>query len=107
MILAPGADSDYARGELVRLCAPQVVAGLGPRRPRRAARGEETMNDVSRRQWLRTAGTLGVAAAAAGTATAQSRPSADELGREVRGGGLMDEPCRWHERSRVLSLNPP
>src|SRR5436309_5689500 len=107
MILAPGADSDYARGELVRLSAPQVVAGLGPRRPRRAERGEETMNDVSRRQWLRTAGTLGVAAAAAGTATAQSRPSADELIRTVKGARMFDLSFTWNEQSPVLSLNPP
>src|SRR2546427_8922540 len=36
----------------------------------------------------RTAGTLGVAAAA-GTATAQSRPSADELVRTVKGARLF------------------
>ena len=65
------------------------------------------MNDVSRRQWLRTAGTLGVAAAAAGTATAQSRPSADELVRAVRGARLFDLSFTWNEQSPVLSLNPP
>ena len=65
------------------------------------------MNDVSRRQWLRTAGTLGVAAAAAGTATAQSRPSADELVRTVKGARLFDLSFTWNEQSPVLSLNPP
>jgi hypothetical protein len=36
---------------------------------------EERMNDVSRRQWLGSAVTLGVAAAIADTVNAQGRPS--------------------------------
>ena len=65
------------------------------------------MNDVSRRQWLRAAGTLGVAAAAAGTATAQSRPSADDFVRTVKGARMFDLSFTWNEQSPVLGLNPP
>ena len=65
------------------------------------------MNDVSRRQWLGSAATLGVAAALAGTATAQGRPSADELIRAVKGAKLYDLSFTWNEQSPVLSLNPP
>src|SRR5215510_12616674 len=65
------------------------------------------MNDVSRRQWLGSAATLGVAAALAGTATAQSRPSADDLIRTVKGARMFDLSFTWNEQSPVLSLNPP
>jgi kynurenine formamidase len=65
------------------------------------------MNDVSRRQWLGSAATLGVAAALAGTATAQGRPSADELIRTVKGAKLYDLSFTWNEQSPVLGLNPP
>lgn len=65
------------------------------------------MNDGSRRQWLGSAATLGVAAALAGTATAQSRPSADELIRAVKGAKLYDLSFTWNEQSPVLGLNPP
>ena len=65
------------------------------------------MNDVSRRQWLGSAATLGVAAALAGAATAQSRPSADELIRAVKGARLFDLSFTWNEQSPVLGLNPP
>jgi len=65
------------------------------------------MNDVSRRQWLGSAATLGVAAALAGTATAQSRPSADELIRTVKGARMFDLSFTWNEQSPILSLNPP
>src|SRR5215813_10076610 len=65
------------------------------------------MNDVSRRQWLGSAATLGVAAALAGTATAQSRPSADDLIRSVKGARVFDLSFVWNEQAPVLSLNPP
>jgi len=48
------------------------------------------MNDVSRRHWLGSAATLGVAAALAGTATAQGRPSADDLIRTVKAARMFD-----------------
>jgi len=64
------------------------------------------MNDVSRRRWLGSAATLGVAAFA-GAATAQSRPSADELIRTVKGARMFDLSFTWNEQSPVLSLNPP
>ena len=65
------------------------------------------MNDVSRRQWLGSAATLGVAAALAGTATAQSRPSADELIRTVKGARMFDLSFTWNDQSPLLNLNPP
>ncbi|HKD00169.1 MAG TPA: cyclase family protein [Methylomirabilota bacterium] len=65
------------------------------------------MNDVSRRQWLGSAATLGVAAALAGTATAQSRPSADELIRTVKGVRMFDLSFTWNDQSPLLNLNPP
>src|SRR6266403_2386194 len=65
------------------------------------------MNDVSRRQWLGSAATLGVAAALAGSATAQSRPSADDLIRTVKAARMFDLSFTWSEQSPVLGLNPP
>ncbi len=65
------------------------------------------MNDVSRRHWLGSVATLGVAAALAGTATAQGRPSADDLIRTVKGAKLFDLSFTWNEQSPVLGLNPP
>ena len=65
------------------------------------------MSDVSRRQWLGSAATLGVGAALAGTATAQTRPSADELIRTVKGARMFDLSFTWNEQSPILSLNPP
>src|SRR5215468_12447780 len=65
------------------------------------------MNDVSRRQWLGSAATLGVAAALAGTATAQIRPSADELIRTVKGARMFDLSFTWNDQAPVLNLNPP
>ena len=65
------------------------------------------MNDVSRRHWLGSAATLGVAAALAGTATAQGRPSADDLIRSVKGARMFDLSFTWNEQSPVLNLNPP
>jgi kynurenine formamidase len=65
------------------------------------------MNDVSRRHWLGSAATLGVAAALAGTATAQGRPSADDLIRTVKGARMFDLSFTWNEQSPLLNLNPP
>ena len=65
------------------------------------------MNDVSRRHWLGSAATLGVAAALAGTATAQGRPSADDLIRTVKAARMFDLSFTWNEQSPVLNLNPP
>ena len=65
------------------------------------------MNDLSRRQWLRSAGTLGVAATIVGTASAQGRLTADDLVRTVKGARLFDLSFTWSEQSPVLSLNPP
>src|SRR3989454_11334504 len=65
------------------------------------------MNDVSRRHWLGSAATLGVAAALAGSATAQGRLSADDLIRTVKGAKLFDLSFTWNEQSPVLGLNPP
>jgi len=65
------------------------------------------MNDVSRRHWLGSAATLGVAAALAGSATAQGRPSADDLIRTVKSARMFDLSFTWNEQSPVLNLNPP
>src|SRR5215831_584352 len=65
------------------------------------------MSNVSRRQWLGSAATLGVAAALAGTATAQTRPSADELIRTLKSARVFDLSFTWNDQSPVLSLNPP
>src|SRR5262245_9695980 len=81
--------------------------GWGPAGRGALMKREERMNDVSRRQWLGSAATLGVAAALAGTATAQGRPSADELIRTVKGAKLYDLSFTWNEQSPVLGLNPP
>src|SRR3989442_12447 len=81
---------------------------MRPRRPRRVCTSkEERMNDVSRRHWLGSAATLGVAAALAGSATAQGRLSADDLIRTVKGAKLFDLSFTWNEQSPVLGLNPP
>jgi kynurenine formamidase len=68
---------------------------------------EERMSDVSRRQWLGSAATLGIAAAVAGTASAQSRPSADDLIQTVKGARLFDLSFTWSDQSPLLNLNPP
>src|SRR6059058_356366 len=65
------------------------------------------MSDVSRRELLQTAGMLGVAAATAGTADAQGRPSADDLIRAAKGARMFDLSFTWNDQSPVLSLNPP
>jgi kynurenine formamidase len=68
---------------------------------------EERMSDVSRRQWLGSAATLGIAAAVAGTASAQSRPSADALIKTVKAARLFDLSFTWSDQSPLLNLNPP
>ena len=42
-----------------------------------------------------------------GTATAQGRPSADDLIRTVKGARMFDLSFTWNEQSPVLNLNPP
>jgi len=66
---------------------------------------------VSRREWLTVAGTAAAAAAAVhgglGSAEAQSRPTADDLVRMVKGARAFDLSFTWNEQSPVLNLNPP
>ena len=66
---------------------------------------------VSRREWLTVAGTAAAAAAAVhgglGPAEAQSRPTADDLVRMVKGARAFDLSFTWNEQSPVLNLNPP
>ena len=66
---------------------------------------------VSRREWLTVAGTAAAAAAAVhgglGAAEAQSRPTADDLVRMVKGARAFDLSFTWNEQSPVLNLNPP
>ena len=66
---------------------------------------------VSRREWLTVAGTAAAAAAAVhgglGPAEAQSRPTADDLVRVVKGARAFDLSFTWNEQSPVLNLNPP
>ena len=65
------------------------------------------MSDFSRRDVLKTAGALGAAGVLAGTASAQGRPSADDLIRMVKGARVFDLSFVWNEQSPILSLNPP
>ena len=65
------------------------------------------MSDVSRRDVLQAAGVLGMAATFAATAGAQSRPSADDLVKAVKGARLFDLSFVWNEQAPVLGLNPP
>jgi kynurenine formamidase len=66
---------------------------------------------VSRREWLTVAGAAAAAAAAVhgglGPAEAQSRPTADDLVRVVKGARAFDLSFTWNEQSPVLNLNPP
>ena len=66
---------------------------------------------VSRREWLTVAGTAAAAAAAVhsglGPAEAQSRSTADDLVRMVKGARAFDLSFTWNEQSPVLNLNPP
>jgi kynurenine formamidase len=63
--------------------------------------------DPSRREWLAGAGTLGLVAALAGGASAQTSPAADGLVRAVRSARLFDLSFIWNEQAPVLGLNPP
>jgi len=72
---------------------------------------EPQEGSVSRREWLTVAGTAAAAAAAVhgglGPAEAQSRPTADDLVRMVKGARAFDLSFTWNEQSPVLNLNPP
>jgi kynurenine formamidase len=50
---------------------------------------------------------MALVAASGGSATAQARPSADDLIRSVKAARLYDLSFLWNEQSPVLSLNPP
>ena len=65
------------------------------------------MSDASRREWLGTAGVMALMTAMTGPATAQARPTADDLIKAVKGARLFDLSFVWNEQSPVLSLNPP
>jgi kynurenine formamidase len=65
------------------------------------------MSETSRREWIGTAGVMGLVAAMSGTATAQARPTADDLIKAVKGARLFDLSFVWNEQSPILSLNPP
>ena len=65
------------------------------------------MSDASRRQWLGTAGVMALMTAAGGSATAQTRPSADDLVKLVKGAHVFDLSFVWNDQAPVLSLNPP
>lgn len=65
------------------------------------------MNDLTRRQWLGSAALAGAAAATGGAAQAQTRVSADDLVRAVKGARVFDLSFVWNEQAPVLSLNPP
>src|SRR5262245_829730 len=66
------------------------------------------MSEISRRQWLTSAGLL-AASTMAGTASVngQGTAGADGLVRTVKGARLFDLSFTWSEQSPVLSLNPP
>ncbi len=65
------------------------------------------MSDLTRRQWLGGAALAGAVAASGGAAQAQSRVSADDLVRTVKGARVFDLSFVWNDRSPVLGLNPP
>src|SRR6266699_6946088 len=65
------------------------------------------MSDASRREWLGTAGVMALVTAMTGPATAQARPTADDLIKAVKGARLFDLSFTWNEQSPVLGLNPP
>jgi len=65
------------------------------------------MSDLSRRQWLGTAGVLGATATLAGTAGGQARPTSEDLLRVLKSARLIDLSFTWSEQSPVLGLNPP
>ena len=64
------------------------------------------MSEISRRQWLASAALAGVAATTSG-AQAQTRASADDLVRAVKGARVFDLSFTWNDLSPVLGLNPP
>jgi kynurenine formamidase len=71
------------------------------------------MDDLSRRQWLGTAGRLAALAAVGGSelrapdvAAAQSR-SADALLGTLKAARVFDLSFTWNDQSPVLGLNPP
>ena len=65
------------------------------------------MSETSRREWLGTTGVMGLVAAMSGSATAQARPTADDLIKSVKSARVFDLSFVWNEQSPVLSLNPP
>ena len=65
------------------------------------------MGEASRREWLGTAGVMALVSAMGGAATAQARPTADELIASVKGARVFDLSFVWNEQAPVLSLNPP
>jgi len=65
------------------------------------------MSDLSRRQWLGTAGVLGATATLAGTAGGQARPTSEDLLRVLKSARVIDLSFTWSEQSPVLGLNPP
>jgi kynurenine formamidase len=66
------------------------------------------MRDLTRRQWLGSAAWMGAAAATGGaTAHAQTRASADDLVRAVKGARVFDLSFTWNDQAPVLGLNPP
>src|SRR6185436_18304306 len=65
------------------------------------------MSETSRREWLGTAGVMGLVAAMGGSAAAQPRPPADDLVKTVKSARVFDLSFVWNEQSPVLSLNPP
>jgi kynurenine formamidase len=65
------------------------------------------VSETSRREWLGTAGVMGLVAAMSGSAVAQARPTADDLVKTIKGARVFDLSFVWNEQSPVLSLNPP
>src|SRR6185436_11661120 len=65
------------------------------------------MSETSRREWLGTAGVMGLVAAMGGSAAAQARPTADDLVKTVKSARVFDLSFVWNDQSPVLSLNPP
>jgi kynurenine formamidase len=65
------------------------------------------MDEVSRREWLATAGVVGLAAATGGVADAQAPASADAFVRAVKSARQFDLSFLWNDQSPLLGLNPP
>src|SRR5207247_11168204 len=98
-------------GEAEHAGLPESWTSFWPWRSREAGMNEADEGSVSRREWLTVAGTTAAAAAAVhgglGSAEAQSRPTADDLVRMVKGARAFDLSFTWNEQSPVLNLNPP